>query len=239
MSATTIWDCGVSPKSSAIDRDRVIAQAVSIMRRGGLVIVPTENCYVVATDAFSMKGTALLRRAKVQGTGTPLGLLVGSPDTVSGVAARVPEQARELMDAFWPGMLTLLLPAQPTLAWDHPGGAPVAVRMPLHPLTLAMCRELGPMAASAATVAGGQPPVTVAEAMESLVDDVDAVCDVGVLGTAAWSENEDAELASTVVDLSVHPAAVVRAGAIAAERVEAVLNPGKGDTVEWSEQTTD
>lgn len=239
MSATTIWECGDSPGASAIDRERVVSRAVSIMRRGGLVILPTENCYVVATDAFSMKGTALLRRAKVQGTGTPLGLLVGSPETVGGVAGRVPERARDLMDAFWPGMLTLLLPAQPTLAWDHPQGAPVAVRMPLHPLTLAICGQLGPMAASAATIVGGQPPVTVAEAVESLVDDVDAACDVGEVGTSAWSEFEDPSLSSTVVDMASYPASVVRAGAIATERVEAVLRPAKGDTVERSQQSTD
>ncbi len=235
----TIWDCGRSPATSDASREKVVAQAVSIMRGGGVVVLPTENCYVLAADAFSLKGTGLLRRAKVQATGTPLGLLVGSPNTVAGVAARVPERARELMDAFWPGMLTILLPAQPTLAWDHPEGAPVAVRMPLHPLTLAICTALGPMATSAATIVGGQAPVTAEEALASLVDDVDAVCDVGPVGDAAWSEHEQPELASTVVDLATYPAAVVREGAIATDRVEAVLRPERGDTVAQAGQPND
>lgn len=234
-----IWDCGRSPVTSETAREKVVAQAVSIMRGGGVVVLPTENCYVLATDAFSLKGTGLLRRAKVQATGTPLGLLVGSPNTVAGVAARVPERARELMEAFWPGMLTILLPAQPTLAWDHPDGAPVAVRMPLHPLTLAICAALGPMATSAATIVGGQPPVTVEQALDSLVDDVDAVCDVGPVGERAWSEHEAVELASTVVDLSTYPAAVVREGAITTDRVEAVLRPERGDTVAPAGQADD
>ncbi len=234
MSAKIVWEC-----ADGDDRERVITGAVSTMRAGGLVILPTENCYVVATDAFSLRGTALLRRAKVQASATPLGLLVASPQTVSGVAARVPERARDLMDAFWPGLLTLLLPAQPTLAWDHPSGAPVAVRMPLHPLTLEICRQLGPMAASAATMTGGDPPVTAQEAINSLVDDVDAVCDAGEVGSTAWSQFEDRELSSTVVDLSTYPAAVVREGAIATERVEAVLRPGRADTVARSGQSTD
>lgn len=234
VSATIVWEC-----ADGAERERVVAGAVSTMRAGGLVVLPTENCYVVATDAFSLRGTALLRRAKVQASATPLGLLVASPQMVGGVAARVPERARDLMDAFWPGLLTLLLPAQPTLAWDHPAGAPVAVRMPLHPLALEICRELGPMAASAATMVGGEPPVTLEQALDSLVDDVDAACDAGEVGAAAWSHLEDPELASTVVDLSTYPASVARAGAIATERVEAVLRPGRADTVARSGQSTD
>ena len=239
MNAATVWDCGDSPATSDVERDQVVVQAVSIMRAGGLVVLPTENCYVVATDAFSMRGTGLLRRARVQATGTPLGLLVGSAQTVSGVAARVPERARDLMDAFWPGMLTILLPAQPTLAWDHPTGAPVAVRMPLHPLTLAICTALGPMAASAATIVGGDAPVTADQALASLVDDVGAVCDVGLVGQAPWSDNEQPQLASTVVDLATYPASVVREGAIETSRVEAVLRPERGATVTSSGQSTD
>lgn len=239
MNAQTIWECGDCPQAAGVDRQRVIAQAVSIMRGGGLVVLPTENCYVVATDAFSLRGTALLRRAKVQSNRTPLGLLVGSPETVAGVAARVPDRARELMDAFWPGLLTLLLPAQPTLAWDHPAGAPVAVRMPLHPLTWDICRALGPMAASAATIVGGEAPVSVEQALDSLVDDVDAACDVGQVGVQAWAESEDPQLSSTVVDLATYPASIAREGAIATTLVEAVLRPERGDTVAPSGQSTE
>lgn len=234
MSESVTWDC-TDPQQ----RQRAVRQAVSTMRGGGLVVLPTENCYVVATDAFSLKGTALLRRAKVQSSATPLGLLVGSPQTVAGVAARVPERARDLMEAFWPGMLTLLLPAQSTLAWDHPTGAPIAVRMPLHPLALDICAALGPMAASTAAIAGGEAPLTAQQAVDSLADDVAAICDAGPVGGQAWSNLEDPALASTVVDLATYPASIVRAGAIANERVEAVLRPGSGDTVGRSGPSTD
>lgn len=231
MSANLTWDC-----SDPNQREQAISQSVSILRSGGLVVLPTENCYVVAADAFSLRGTSLLRRAKIQSSSTPLGLLVAGPTTVSGVAARVPERARDLMAAFWPGMLTLLLPAQPTLAWDHPVGAPIAVRMPLHPLTLAICTALGPMAASAASVAGGAVPLTAQQALDSLADDVDAVCDGGPVGQESWSDVEDHHLASTVVDLSSYPASIVRSGAIPDERVESVLRPRAGATVEVSGQ---
>lgn len=226
MSATTVWDC-----REPAQRDRGIAGAVAAMRRGGLVIFPTENCYVVATDAFSVKGTALLRRAKVQAPSTPLGLLVAGPETVSGVAARVPPAAQVLMQTFWPGLLTLLMRPQATLAWDHPPSAPVAVRMPLHPLALALCGRVGPIAASAASVAGGLAPVDVEEAIEGLADDVAVACDVGRVGDCGWSSLEDPQLPSTVVDVRTRVATVVREGAIPAERVEAVLGELAGDTV--------
>ena len=226
MSATTIWDC-----RDQAQRGRGIAGAIAAMRRGGLVIFPTENCYVVATDAFSVKGTALLRRAKVQAPTTPLGLLVAGPETVSGVAARVPPSAQVLMQTFWPGLLTLLMRPQATLAWDHPPSAPVAVRMPLHPLALALCSRLGPIAASAASIAGGLVPVTVEEAIEGLGDDVAVACDVGRVGNGAWSALEDPQMPSTVVDVRNKVATVVREGAIGAERVETVLGELAGDTV--------
>jgi L-threonylcarbamoyladenylate synthase len=224
--ATTIWDC-----SDPAERERALVGAVSAMRRGGLVDVPTENCYVIAADAFSIKGTSLLRRAKLQQPDSPLGLLVASAQTVSGVAARVPPAAQVLMRTFWPGLLTLLLRPQATLAWDHPPMAPVAVRMPLHPLALALCGRLGPMAASAAAISGAPAPRTVAEALDSLADDVAGALDVGPVGDQAWSDSEDHELASTVVDVRTRPATIVRVGAVNAERVEGVLATLSRDTV--------
>lgn len=226
MSAATVWDCRDRER-----RERAIAGAVAAMRRGGLVVMPTENCYVVATDAFSIKGTALLRRAKVQPATTPLGLLVASPETVSGVAARVPSAAQTLMRTFWPGMLTILLRPQATLAWDHPAQAPVAVRMPLHPVALEVCRRLGPVAASAAALSGAPAPRSVEEALDSLGDDVAGALDVGRVGDSPWSESEDHELASTVVDVRHRVPTIVRPGAIDTDRVEGVLGTLGGDTV--------
>ncbi len=226
MSAAVIWDC-----TDSQNRSRAIASAVAVMRRGGLVIVPTENCYVVATDAFSIKGTSLLRRAKVQPPTTPLGLLVASPETVSGVAARVPPAAQVLMRTFWPGKVSHLLRPQATFGWDHPPQAPVAVRMPLHPIALAVCRGAGPVAASAAAMAGAPAPVTVQEAVDALGDDVAGALDAGRVGDLPWSSSEDHQLASTVVDVRTRIPSIVRAGAVDSARVEGVLEALSGDTV--------
>jgi len=133
-----------------------------------------------------------------------------------------------------------LLRPQPTLAWDHPKRAPLAVRMPLHPVTLAVCARLGPIAASTATIAGGDAPRTIEEALEALGDDVSGACDVGALGERSWSAQEDPELSSTIVDARFTEVSISREGAVAAERVQEVLRrleEGTGDTVTAVEQS--
>ncbi len=121
-------------------RDRAVSAALAAVRRGDLVIVPTETVYAVATDAFSPRGLGLLREAKGYEPTAPIPVMVGARSTVPGIAARISDDARALMEAFWPGSLTLLLTPQPTLAWDLPRHAPLAVRMPLHPLAARAAR---------------------------------------------------------------------------------------------------
>jgi L-threonylcarbamoyladenylate synthase len=236
VSGPQMWDCQAPMDVRA--RERAVGAAVAIMQRGGLVIVPSENCYLVATDAFSAKGTTALRRVKNASSDAPLGLLVASSETVSGVAARVPPAAQALMQAFWPGLVTILLKPQATLAWDHPPTAPVAVRMPIHPFTLALCQRLGPMVASVATL-GGEAPTTATQALEALGSEISGVCDAGVLGGQAWSPGEDHELSSTVVDVRTRVPSIVRIGAVERERVETVLSPWMGDTVTDEQQMHD
>lgn len=138
----------------AQERARGLAAASTALRRGELVVLPTDWMYGLAADAFSARGTEALRAAK----GRPdlvVPVMVPSAATVAGIAVVGPT-ARVLMRDFWPGGLTLLLPAQPTLAWtlsDDRGR--VAVRMPLHPLALDLLDRTGPLGVVAA--AAGQP----------------------------------------------------------------------------------
>lgn len=186
-------------------RASAVAAALAACRRGDVVLVPTESSYALATDAFAARGRAAIRTAKGQGVHVPLPVLVPSATTVQGLASRISAPAAALMAAFWPGALTLLFPAQSTLAWDVPAGAPIAVRMPLHPLLLALLEQTGPLAATAANGPGLEPPASVDEAVEQLGDAWAIALDVGPLGPGE---------ASTVVDVTGDVPVVRRHGAV-------------------------
>lgn len=132
----------------AQQRQSGIAAAVRMARRGRLVVFPVDYGYGIGTDAFSAEGVAALLRAKNRGRGAPVPVLVRRVGTLDGltVHSRV---ATELAQAFWPGPLILLASPAPSLAWDLGGvgaSAPIAVRMPVHPVALAILKEVGPMA---------------------------------------------------------------------------------------------
>ncbi len=195
-------------------RDRAVAAAAAAARRGDLVVVPTESVYAVVTDAFSARGISRLRAVKEYGPHAPVPVLVGSRSTVGGVASRVPDSARDLMEAFWPGPLTLLLDPQPTLAWDLPAQVPLAVRMPLHPLLLAVLARSGPLAGTTANAPGLGAPTTADDAVDQLGDAIALVLDAGPLG-----DGDGPGTASTIVDCTSTPARIVRAGALDPVRI--------------------
>ena len=197
-------------------RERAVAAALAAVRRGDLVIVPTETVYALATDAFSPRGMAALREAKDYDASAPIPVMVGSRSTVPGIAARIGDDALALMEAFWPGPLTLLLRPQPTLAWDLPPDAPLAIRMPLHPLLLALLERSGPLAVTAANLRGLPAPCTVDDAIGQLGDAASLALDAGDLGP-------DAGLASTIVDATGPVARVVRPGVVSDDALRRAL----------------
>lgn len=179
------------------------------------MVIPTESVYAVATDAFSARGVAAMREIKGTDAGVPLPVMVGRRSTVSGIAARVSSQAQSLMDAFWPGPLTLLLTPQPSLAWDLTSEAPVAVRMPLHPLALALLVRTGPLVVTTANVPGLVAPVDVDDALAQLGEGVAVALDAGSL-------LDEAALPSSVVDASGDRPVVVRLGALSIEQLRRI-----------------
>ena len=187
------------------NRDRAISMAYSTVRRGGLVIVPTESQYAVVTDAFSPRGTSLLREYKGLGPQVPLSVLVPNAAAVSGITSSIPHIAKEIMECFWPGELTLLLKAGTTLAWDHPVGAPIAVRMPIHPFLLELLNATGPLASSGAQQAG-MPQIAQAAQLDACeIDSVSVIIAAGDLVSGSGS---------TVIDCTGENPAILREGAI-------------------------
>jgi tRNA threonylcarbamoyl adenosine modification protein (Sua5/YciO/YrdC/YwlC family) len=153
-----------------------------------------------------------LREAKGRGDDLPVGVLVGAVRTVDGLASGITADGRALIEAFWPGPLTLVVREQPTLAWDNPDGH-VSLRMPLHPVTLAVLAATGPLAVTSAQRAGSAPPRTCADAEEQLGDGIALYLDAG---------ETIAEAPSSIVDLTVDPPVLLREGAFSLEALREV-----------------
>lgn len=190
----------------ATERSIGLEQAADAVRRGELVVLPTDTVYGIGTDAFSPDAVAELLAAKGRGRDMPVPVLVGSPRTLDGIATGLSPTARALVEAFWPGGLTLVARAQPSLRWDlGDTGGTVAVRMPLHPVAIELLTATGPMAVSSANISGKPPATTVDEAIEQLGEAVSVYLDGGPSGEP---------VPSTIVDVSGPVPRLLRAGAL-------------------------
>jgi tRNA threonylcarbamoyl adenosine modification protein (Sua5/YciO/YrdC/YwlC family) len=192
-----------------------LAAAARAVRAGSLVVLPTDTVYGLGCDAFSATAVRTLLAAKNRGPDMPVPVLVGSWSTIDGLVLGVPPVARDLIEAFWPGGLSLVLPHAPSLAWDLGSTkGTVMLRMPLHPVALELLRDVGPMAVSSANVSGEPPATTAAEAQAQLGDSVTVYLDGDPSGEP---------VASTIVDLTGDEPRILRAGAVSAAELAGVV----------------
>ena len=137
---------------------QALERAVAHMRGGGLLVLPTDTVYGIGAPAADAAAVARLLAVKGRGRRMPPPVLAAGSDQLDGVIAGAPPAARALMEAFWPGALTLVLDAAPGLEWDlGETGGTVAVRVPDHPLARAVLRATGPMAVTSANRTGERP----------------------------------------------------------------------------------
>jgi L-threonylcarbamoyladenylate synthase len=196
------------------ERARGLKLAAQAVRRGDLVVLPTDTVYGIGADAFTPTAVAALLEAKGRGRDMPVPVLVGSPQTAEGLA-EFDQRARDLAEAFWPGALTLVVRHQPSLAWDlGDARGTVAVRMPLHPVALELLRDVGPMAVSSANRSGQQPAPTGELAREQLGEAVAIYLEAGVSPRTE---------PSTIVDLTGEEPLLLRAGALDADVLRTVV----------------
>jgi len=207
---TETFDC-LDEQTRAIG----IASAVSAVKGGRLVVMPTDTVYGIGADAFDSEAVSALLSAKGRGRDMPVPVLVGSWHTIEGLVHSVPNTARELIRAFWPGALSLVVRQAPSLQWDlGDAHGTVMVRMPLHPVAIELLREVGPMAVSSANISGRPAAVTAQDARDQLGDRVEVYLDAGP---------SEQQAASTIVDLTgAHPR-VLRQGPVTADAVAKVL----------------
>ena len=145
---------------------RALERAVAHVRAGGLLILPTDTVYGIGALASDAAGVSRLLAAKGRDRRMPPPVLVADPAQAADVVVRLPDAARALIGAFWPGALTLVLDARADLDWDlGESGGTVALRMPDHPLALELLRRTGPMAVTSANRTGLAPATDAAAAL--------------------------------------------------------------------------
>lgn len=194
--------------------------------RGELIVLPTDTVYGIAADAFSARAVAGLLEAKGRGRQQPPPVLVPGVGTLRALVAEVPEPVERLVEAFWPGGLTIVLPAQPSLSWDlGDTRGTVAVRMPAQNLALELLEETGPLAVSSANRTGMPAALTIDAARDMLGDSVAAYLDAGPSATGIASTIVDA---TRLVGGSEPLVRILRDGAVSRERLREVL----GDLLE-------
>ena len=151
--------------STAHPHPDLLQPACEHLRAGGLVVLPTDTVYGIGCDAAEAGAVERLLAAKGRGRQMPPPVLVADPADLTGIVAEVPDVARALMEAFWPGPLTLVLDADAALTWDlGESGGSIAVRMPDHRLALDLLRRSGPLAVSSANPTGAPPATDAASA---------------------------------------------------------------------------
>ena len=184
-----------------------LERAAAILRAGGLVSLPTETVYGLGANALDAAAVGRIFVAKQRPAWDPVIVHISDLAMLEGLVETIPEAARRLMEAFWPGPLTLLLPRTAAVPDAVTAGRPlVGVRMPAHPVALELIRRAGvPVAAPSANLFGHTSPTTAAHVLEDLDGRIDAVLDGGAT---------DHGVESTVVDPGQSPMVIYRPGAV-------------------------
>lgn len=184
---SSVFDC--RDEAQLLAGMRHARQAIS---RGELVVLPTDTVYGLAADAFSPQAVQRLLEAKGRGRDQPPPVLVSGRAMLGALVEEVPEAVERLVAEFWPGGLTIVLPAQPSLSWDlGETQGTVAVRMPDRRVTLELLEDTGPLAVSSANLTGKRAAVSALDAETMLGDRVGVYLDDGPSPTG---------ISSTIVD---------------------------------------
>jgi tRNA threonylcarbamoyl adenosine modification protein (Sua5/YciO/YrdC/YwlC family) len=207
---STVYRCN-DPEMRGIALD----SATTAVRDGELVVLPTDTVYGIGADAFDSAAVNALLAAKGRGRDMPVPVLIGSWSTLDGLLSGVPKRTRRLIEAFWPGGLTLVVEHAPSLSWDlGDARGTVAVRMPLHPVAIELLERTGPMAVSSANRSGNPAATTVAEAEAQLGESVSIYLDGGPV---------EIGVASSIVDVTGEIPVLLRGGAVSLQALREVV----------------
>jgi L-threonylcarbamoyladenylate synthase len=197
---------------------QVLERAGALIRAGGLVAFPTETVYGLGANALDERAVRRIYEAKGRPETSPLIVHVASIEMARSLAREWSETAERLARAFWPGPLTLIVPKQPSIPSIVTAGLDTAgLRMPSHPLALALIRAAGvPVAAPSANRFTGLSPTTAEHVRAALGDRVDMILDGGAT---------EVGIESTVISLALDVPRILRPGMVSREAMEAVVGP--------------
>jgi tRNA threonylcarbamoyl adenosine modification protein (Sua5/YciO/YrdC/YwlC family) len=219
-----IYDC-------SLDTDLLTGMrlAKAALGRKELAVIPTDTVYGLACDAFSHEGVKKLLETKGRDRQSPPPVLIGNTAALDGLAQQVPQLAHKLAQTFWPGALTMILQAQPSLTWDlGETKGTVALRMPDHKIALALLQETGPLAVSSANLTGEPAATTCQQAENALGSKVKIYLDGGASPKGEASTIVDmTDLVDSVSDsgeiVTTGKAKILRRGALSKEKLATVL----------------
>lgn len=193
-----------------------IVKAAEIIRRGGLLGIPTETVYGLGANALNADACRRIYEAKGRPQDNPLIIHVPDASWLSRYCEKVPESAYRLAEAFWPGPLTMILLKKEIVPYRTTGGLEtVGVRCPNHPVTLAVIAAADvPIAAPSGNTSGRPSPTSAADMLEDMDGKIDGIFDGGPCGVG---------VESTIIDLTCQPPRLLRAGGLPLEELERVL----------------
>lgn len=196
--------------------EEALQQAGEVLRQGGLVAFPTETVYGLGGDALNKDSSRKIYAAKGRPSDNPLIVHINEFEDIYPIVAKVPEAAKKLADAFWPGPLTMILPKSDKVPYETTGGlSTVAVRMPSHPIARKLIAYGGGYVAAPSANASGKPSPTVAKYVEEdMAGKIEVIIDGGAVGIG---------LESTIIDLTVEPPQILRPGYITEEMFRQVV----------------
>jgi len=207
----------MSTSTRATERKNHVGRAATALKAGGVVIFPTETVYGIGTSVFSLAGIRRIYELKGRHGRKPLALLVPSLLAAAPLVESIPTEARRLAEKFWPGPLTLVFKASALGRLVTGGLATIGVRIPNHPVALAILKATGiPLATTSVNRSGQKPAVSGKDAARLFGGKVDYLIDGGICRV---------KTASSVIDLSHYPFMVIREGAIPKKMLEKEVLP--------------
>jgi L-threonylcarbamoyladenylate synthase len=201
-----------------ISEEIILTRAVEILANGGIIAYPTETFYGLGTDATNEKAIEKIFAVKGRNFKNPVSLIIGQANDIHPLVQDVPETAKKLMAAFWPGALTIVFSAadivSPLLT---AGSGKIGLRVSSHPIALGIVQKLKrPLTATSANLSGAPECTRASEVAEQLSNKIDAIIDLGDTPGAKGS---------TIIDVTCDPPIILREGAISRKTIEKCINP--------------